>query len=354
MSLTRLVLLASRAQEPSPYLVVDGAGMIVTRGTLSGQGAPPPFKGSTLLVIPGMDVTTRWIKLKAASADQARAAAAMMLQDDLAQPREDLHFALGAAGPGGQRPVSVISKARLLELLDQARALGVVPDAVVPDHLMLAQPDGESLLAASLRRAVAVRGRDLAFTAEPDLVTHLANGRALEAIEDPARIESLFASVAAAAPVNLLLGAERAGARRLGSWRRVTVLASLALASPLLIQAAYIARYDIAAGRVERATAAKGDTRQLVSIGASMRKGRAFSEAMAIVFKALERLPGAKLQSLSYRSDGTMRATVVHDNYSDVATLAGALGASGLALREDGSSEAGGRISTDLTLTRAP
>jgi len=356
MSLTRLVLLAPRAGEPSPYLVVDGAGMIVTRGTLGGQGASAPFKGTTLLVISGVDVTTHWIALKAASPGQARTAAAMMLQDELAQPREDLHFALGPVGAGGLRPVSIIAKARLAALLDQARALGVVPDAVVPDHLMLPAPEGDGLVAANLGEALAVRGRDLAFTVEPELAAQLITGLTLDVADESSRIESHFAaSAASGAPVNLLQGAfDKMGKTASGSWRRAAVLAGLALVSPLLIRAAYIARDDMAVGRVERATAARGDTRRLISMGASMQQGRDFSEAMAVVFKALERLPGAKLQSLSYRSGGAMRLTLTHDNYSDVATLAGALGPSGFALREDGSTEAGGRISTDLTLARAP
>ncbi|MEI7932114.1 MAG: type II secretion system protein GspL [Alphaproteobacteria bacterium] len=350
MSLTRLVILARAVDFPASVIVADGAGMVVTTGSLR-PGGPPPPRMRTILVIPGEEVLTRWIALTAASLDQARAAAAMMLQDDLAQPREALHFALGEPGPDGLRPVCVIARTALEARLVQARSLGFTPDVVVPDCLMLPPAEGEDLIAALLGEVTAVRGRNVAFTAETALAEQLMAGREAERLDDGPRIAGLLA--ATAAPVNLLQGDFGRRSAKPGGWRRAAVLAGLALASPLIIQAAHIARDDMAAERIERATAAKGDTQRLVSVGESMRKGRDFNGAMSAVFKALERMPGAKLQSLSYRAEGTMRLTLVHDNYSDVATLAGALGPSGLALRDDGSTEAGGRISTDLTLTRA-
>jgi general secretion pathway protein L len=363
MSLTRLILLSASPDEPSPYLVVDPAGMVVTRGSLSAAAPAPPNDVRTVLIVPGQDVTARWLTLKAVSQTQAASAAAMMLADDLAAPRESLHVALAAPDADGERLVCIVGKARMQALMDQATALGAEPDVVLPDYLVLPEPEGETLRSADMGGAVAVRGKKLAFTAERDLVPYLAGDRPFEAVFDPSRMEAMLAETAAGPPINLrqgpfAVGSERAAGWR--EWRRAAALAGLVLISPLILWGAQIARESQAARAMEnqaRKTAAaivgevSGDPVLALRARASQ-SGAAdrFLDSSAALFEGVARLEGASLQAFAYQADGSVRATLVHGNYTDVEGLTRNLELAGFSVREDAAVEAGGQITTDLTI----
>ena len=61
------------------------------------------------------------------------------LEDQLASPVEDLHFALGEAA-GGKVPVAVVARAALRRWLEALAAHGIRADAMLPDVLALAPP----------------------------------------------------------------------------------------------------------------------------------------------------------------------------------------------------------------------
>ncbi len=366
MSYTRLVLMTAETDAAAPWLIVDAAGMVVARGSLSGPAGPLPAKTTTILVIPGTEVTTRWITVRAASSAAAAAAAAMMLEDELAVPRERLQAAVGPARADGRRIACVIDRARLQAWLGAADRLGLSPDAVVPDHLMLPQPVPGEWLAAAIGGRWAVRGPERAFSAEPVLAAILAGGQVLEPVEDAGAVESLLAATAGAPLVNLLQADIAArnmpGAGR--AWRGVAALAILVLVSPLILSGARIIHGDLMANRLEaqaraHAAAAMGSAdgdpvAALRARAARAASGARFLSGSAAVFEAIARVPGAGLQALAYQPDGAMRMTLAHDNDSDIATLGQALKAAGYAVRDDGSSPAGGKIVSDLTLRPTP
>ena len=346
MSAARIFILASRT-----WLAVDAAGMIVARGEAAKASA-----ARTVLVIPGAEVTVRWVALKAAGIEQAAAAAALMLEDEVSAPRESLHFAAGETDAAGRRCVAIITRARMQALLDEARALGCAPAAVVPDCLMLPKPDA-GLIAAEIGGMVAVRGREIAFTAEPELAEHLAGGRTMEM----AAAEGLIAAGAAAgAPVNLLQGAFGAGAKTAGTWRLAAVLAGLAILSPVVVEGAYAVRDRLEGDRIRRvaneqmqATAVRLGVppKTAFLLAGSIGAGERFTKVMAGIFSAAEGMPGARLQTVTYdHRSGAIGVEFTHENYSDTAAFSSALKARGFGVREDGSTEAGGVISTGLML----
>ncbi len=364
MSYARLVLMEASGEASPAWLVVDGASMVVMRGVLTSPAAPLPQQARTILVIPGAEVTTRLISVRAATPAAAAQAAAMMLEDDLAAPRESLHVVLGPARADGRRIACVIAKDRLQVWLDAAKTLGLTPDAVVPDHLMLPQPASGEWLAVRIGDRLAVRGPECAFTAEPELATILVGGEALEPVEDAGAVESLMASMAFVPAANLMQTSAGAQRRAAGGWMGPAVLAALVLISPLILSGARLVRAQMAergfdtAARAH-AAAAVGSTpgdpvAALQARAGQAASGRRFLTASSALFDAVARVQGATLQAFAWQPDGTMRVTLIHDNETDAATLGQAMKAAGYAVREDGSSQAGGHIASDLTLRPAP
>ena len=64
MTLTRLLLLAPSADQPSPWLAVDRDGRVLQRGLLTpDRASAPPTPMRTVAVAPGADVMVRWLDL---------------------------------------------------------------------------------------------------------------------------------------------------------------------------------------------------------------------------------------------------------------------------------------------------
>jgi len=84
----------------------------------------------------------------------------------------------------GLRAVSVVDRALMHRFLDRATALGISPDIVVPDHLLLLPPD-DGVLAVGLGDIVSVRGERIAFSAETELASICFRG--LKRSSPPAR-----------------------------------------------------------------------------------------------------------------------------------------------------------------------
>ncbi len=319
------------------------------------HGAPEPgFSLASdcpvVLAVPGEDALVRWLALPARRDVQAAAAAVLMLEDELAAPRDRLHVALGPAEPDGLRAVVVVDPERMQGWLDDAAALGIVPDVVIPDCLLLPEPEGESVLAARVGGAVAVRGRRLALTCEPDLLALVMRGRTWLEVE-AAETSRLFALGAGQPLLNLRQGAfapVRSGPRRpaIAPAALVAAVALLALAVP----AVEAFRHDQAARKAESAVEALGGVEALRDRHMRVVARARFAGSAAAVFAAVEQLEGMELQSLLYGEDGSFRVSALHTNYSDVELLRTALARSGFALQETNTTPEDGRVLSDLVL----
>jgi general secretion pathway protein L len=359
---TRLVLLSPSSEQPSFFLIVGEAGTIVGRGTLAAYAA---FKGRTILIVPGTDVVTRWLELEDGPQARAAAAAAVLLKDQISAPRDDVHVAVGKPEDGGKRPVSVVDPALMQEFLDRAAELGISPDVVIPDHLLLLPPD-DGVLAVTLGSLVAVRGEQLAFSAEGELASMLIGSRCCRSMERIPEIEQLLAAGSAQLAINLLQQDFAAGGRGGAKWngyRRVAALLAVAALSPLAIWTAEISRNEASARGLEsRAEASArtiiGDAGSADPISelrgrlAGLRANDGFMQTTASLFEAISHAQGVELESLSYLQDGVIRATLIHPATSDLAALRGALKQSGIALGEDAAQERDGRMVTTITLER--
>jgi general secretion pathway protein L len=364
---TRLIFLSASGDQPSPFLVVDRAGAIVQRGALTVDTSPTLFKGRTVLVVPGTEVVTHWLDLGAGPQSRLVEAAAVLLKDQISAPRDDIHIALGEQEGDGLRAVSVVDRTVMQDFLDRASELGISPDIVVPDHLLLPPPE-EGVIAVTLGSIVAVRGAGVAFSAETELASVLIGTRPRASIERVSEIEALFAVASMRPLTNLLQQDFVMGSRGKSIWngyRRVAALAVVAALSPLAVWTAEIVRNEAAARGLEAraeatARAVIGDSRSSDAIGqlrgrvAELGADESFIQATAALFEAVSRTQGVELENLSYLQDGVLRATLIHGAASDLGGLRGVLEQSGISLDEDAAQERDGRMATTITLNRRP
>lgn len=360
----RLLLLSAQPQQPSQCLHVDDAGRILERAWLTPGDPPTAFATAatrTLLAVPGTDARALWLDLPAHSPAQALAAARLMLQDRVARD-DDLHLAIAPRQGDAPRLVVVVARALMRHWLARAADLGATVDAAIPEYLLLPATDDDAVRVADGDGRWIVRGRQLAFSAEPALAEQVLAGRPWITVT-AAEHERLSAAAALAPDIDLLQGefAPAPSRRRTATPDRRTFWLALALlASPLLLTAAQALRYELAARGLESRAAAMARTvlpadadatpEALHSRLRAMQAPEAFAAAARALFAAVARTPGAHLQTLDYRREDALRATLVHATPAQIETLRAALAADGWRLIEGGSVAGDGGLRTELLL----
>lgn len=365
MTLNRLVIFFADPERPPEVLeTVDGE--ILRYDVMADDEAASWAPARTLLVVPGADVSARWLDLPAASDAQARSAAGFMLEETLAGPASDHHVAVGPSGDG-KRLVAVVDTARLRAWLDRAAALGVTPSIVTPDHLSLPENLDGQPLGVRFGTLLAVRGHELALSGEPELLGAVLGERAPVAA-NPLEAAALLARGALSPAVNLLQGDFAPGGGRAPTrgWRRAAVLAILLLVSPVVIGLAQLARNTASAAALERqadkravamAPAARGQkspARFVLGQIEQRRRANRFLDTASAFFQIVQASGAVRMDTLVYGADGALRTTVTYLNYSDLDGLKTAASEAGLDLSDEATVTEGGRISSDLIIRKAP
>jgi general secretion pathway protein L len=351
MSAFRLVFLPREGQ-PARVWRFEAGRVVDRREGLGDVFADLP----TIVVVPGESVLCRRLELPAGRDVQAAAAAGFMLEDELAQPSEEMHVALGRQGPDGRRLAVLVDRAQMHAWIEAAAALPRV-DAILPDCLLVSPPEGEAVRAVRLGQAWLVRGPDVAATIEPDLLPLVA-AEASSKVEEPREVEALVAEGLDGPVFDLRQGAfAPRGERQASRLRTPLLLALLVALSVPALPAAQAARYAWS----ERAAVAELKTLSGVSDGAEAvsrlqaRLGRLqaaerFPGQAAAVLAAVERVDGMELQSLLYDEGGVFYLSASHANYSDVDLLRSTLARSGLAIEEKSAGSVEGRIVSDFVV----
>ena len=360
MSRTRLILIPPSAALPASCLVLDAQGTVLTRGTVE-LGQPAPDAMRTVAVVPGADVLIRWLDLPSGSPAQVAAAALHLLRDELAAPAERLTAVLGpASAPNGRRLVAVAARSLVQAWSDYLGSLGLRPDVMVPDNLILLEPTTEGWLTAAIFGAdLALRGRELALSVQPDLAETLAAGRALDWVEGTDQIERLLAAAALNPPINLLDGGERRGKADRRGWMRAAALAAALIVSPLILTLAAAghdewrtrdaeSRAEAAARRAFPDIAPGADalaeaTRRLST---APPPGGA-TAAAAAMFAAVEGVEGAELDSLTVDETG-VRATVTYAAYQDLDILRQSMAARSMSMTDESTVDDGGKVVSEI------
>lgn len=365
MSHARILFIPTNATLPARFLLVDREGRVVGRGELDPHQAeaPPPLR--TIAVAPGADVMTRWLDLPPGNMAQARAAARWALRDQAAGEVEGLDVALGAPADGGPWLTAAVSAKLLQAWLRWMETFDIRPEAVVPDNLCLPAPlEAETLTAAQVGADVALRGVAFAATVQPDLAEAIATGRALDWLEGEA-LDATLAAGALAAPVDLLqVHDRRERGQTARGWRLAAGLAAALLISPLVLMAAEGLRDRAAAERAgaeakagavklypELATADDPAPEALRRLDAGAPPGGT-ARALAAVFAAVERVPGAELDDAILGGEG-LRVTLAHPTFNDLDAVRADLAEAGLAVVDETSAEEAGRMVSTLTIGAA-
>jgi len=348
MSRTRLILLPPVAGDPAPWLSLDADGQVLARGQIAPGDPVPVGEMRTVVIVPGSEVTVRRVQVAARTEAQARAAALLSLREGLAEDPERLVLALSRGAPEAPRLAAVAARATVDSWRDWVRTLELEADVLLPDSLVVPEPEtDDTVTAVRFGPRVALRGRDLCASVEPELVPLLAGDREIVPVERPEAVEQLLIAAALAPPLNLIGGQARGEA---GGWRRWRLPAALAAAlavSPLLVIGAEGAR-DAAAAR-----ALQAETRSMAQTlfpelppgadAAAEARRRAgelpppggVAAAAAALFGAMEGVSTADLDALVSDAGGTLRATLTYAEPGDLERIKAGMAARGYSLTEE-------------------
>jgi general secretion pathway protein L len=363
MSRTRLILLPPVAGDPAPWLSLDVDGQVLARGQI-GPGDPVPVgEMRTVVVVPGSEVTVRRVQVAARTEAQARAAALLSLREGLAEEADRLVLALSPGAPDAPRLAAVAARSAVEGWRDWVRTLGLEADVLLPDSLVVAEPETEgTVTAVRFGPRMALRGQDLCASVEPELVPLVVGDREVVPIERPEAVERLLIAAALTPPLNLIAGPGRETAGGLVRWRLPLALAAALAVSPLLVLAAEGWR-DAAAARgleAETRAMAEGLFQDLPpgadpAAEARRRAGElpppgGVAAAAAALFGAMEGVSTADLDALVSDAGGTLRATLTYAEPSDLERIKAGMAARGYGLTEETVEPREGGFVADLIL----
>jgi len=342
------------------------------KGTIPGWRKLHPGDGGedldqwTVLIVPGIEVTARWLHLPTRSEKQALAAARMQMEDELALETEAVHLALGPLEKDGYRLTVAVSHQQMQAWTNSAQLHGLKPDVLIPDHLALPEPENDETVAGQVADGVAIaRGPRLAFCCDSDLLPVLLKDRQATQCNQ-AEIEGMITEGALRPAVNLLQGVY--AVRRHGRFTsrnliRLATLAGLLLMSPVLMQIGHAIQLHMSAQRLQDESAAaaasamgseapvqdpvaalQGRLRQLDMVSGGL-AGR-----MALLYTELEATGEVQIESLTVASDGILQASLRHAAAADVDKLTAALSRKGIEVRKESSREDAGLMVSDVRL----
>jgi general secretion pathway protein L len=364
-----LIFLAARGEFEGWLELRDGK--VVRRGSgLEGlPGLVDPDTGSALQVaaiVPGDTVSIHWLELQLGLAPaQAIAAARLMAADVSAQPVADMHVAIGPESEGeATRAIALVPALVMAGWIGRLQAQGLDPDLIISEPLLLPRP-AEGFVRYDGGALPLFRGRNDAFSMEPDLAELVTAGAPVERLDD-AGFEAGLAREIAAPEVNLRQGVFAKRRRWTIQWPLIRRLALLSLAIVLVtlaIQVAAILRYTYAADALEiEANRVTGQTLRrsgpLANAPALMEqrltdlrgRGPGYGSLAVPLFEAIRATPNAELSALAFDTDGTLRATVQVDVPATFSALQERLAAAGLSVETGAMRTGGGRPTAELTV----
>ena len=325
--------------------------------------------------VPGTRVTVHRADISVKKPAEARRVALFALEDDLAQPVEALHAALGAPGDGPDREVQVASVADKQAWIAALQAAGVpdadlvAPQACLPDVPgMITGPD--EILVRTVQSVFAL-DRDV----PDDLVRSIApdaqpTGKAID--DRNSWLVQLAAWYEAAGSVTSLRQGDYSVRRPLqldglAAWRPVAGLA--AAAAILWLGSVWLETRALEkqAGQLEAQTrdlimavAPDANGRLAVALQ-TLRQGRAAGSsslrptmATAALYEAIEPVEGAEIRSLRYdASAGRLNAMVVFGSYADADAIGARLEEKGLSVRLGEARQNGQRVMGEFAIEAA-
>jgi general secretion pathway protein L len=315
-------------------------------------------------VAPGDSVALHWLELSSGLAPaQAAAAARLLVGEQMAQPISDLHVAVGRETESELgRSVALVPAATMASWLGELAAIGVDPDAIVPEPLLLPVPE-EGIVRFDRSEYSLFRAPGEAFALEPDTAELIVAGRPVVEID-----ADVFAAALAPAAEDPLLDLRQGAFARRRQWRidpalvrRLATLAIFLVLVTLAIQIATIMRYTFGADALE------AETRRVAAAALPRNPGVAnpslelsdrlialrgggvgYGTISSALFAAIRATPNVELNGLAFSPDGSLRATIAADNLAPLEDLGRRVEAAGFVAELGPPRSGGGRRVADL------
>ncbi len=354
------------------------------------SGVDPRGKNLTVF-LSGLDVSGHSALIPARNENEARRAAPYAIEDELAEGVESSHVALSDAdksNPSAPRRISVISTARLDEVIALLSSQGLDEAELISAHSLLPERDvlyeAPGLVLGRLGDRTftldAGFGRDVLISlsaSHPEIEIHgkhvaEALGRSAQEIGANS-LEAFLVQLAtwneqSDRGIRLRQGGYEA--RRpvdlegFGHWKLAGALAAVAalgwFTSMVLETRAMNARADQLETLAQEFARIGwpelgGDVRQVLAIaGGGGNPGEQFPgvlDASAVIYDGLAQVEGSELRTLRYdRARRQLTASIAFETFGDVDRLTTILGESGLMARSGDSRQSGSRVIGDVTL----
>jgi general secretion pathway protein L len=351
--------------QPASWLVVDPRGVATSppqSGPLS-LAAPRSAGRRICVLVPGTDVLVAEPELPTKAGTKLAQLVPYALEEQLADDIDDLHFAVGKRPADSTRtPVAVVTRALMDQWLTSLKSAGLEPESMYADSDLLPHNPGQSvalleedivvvrppsgspvtLPADALQEALTMAqssspegggaGRGLIlYTGAPEWHEHSAQVESLRERFDGIKIQllangplALFAQqLPTATPTNLLQGAYAPTTSRavgMRAWRVAAILLASLIALHVAGKATELAllkrnehKLDVSI-REAFQTALPGeastpDARKLMEQRLAAARAGASSgllTALEALVQARSAAPGALVQALSYRNNGSV------------------------------------------------
>ncbi len=390
MNETLILLLGQSPEEPVRWGVTAG-GRVLRSGAAPSGHALSEIAGeaakarSSIAVLPGEQAAMRAVPAPPRAAAKVRAAAAYLLEDDLAENLDSLHIATMRHESGAGLAVAV-KRSVLDAWRDAFDEAGWSPDVMTPDFTLLpASPDKASFIVSSERiiGMTGLQGFALERPMADAVAAELADDASIEAVagwiapgaetpdfgQKPAEWinlkgdEALFnlytEQAAAGGAPNMLQGAYRkrrdwGGA--VGPWRRAAMLAAVCIAALGGNVVADAARSERIASRLNSETlslhqtafpeAANADPRNHArSILQTGGGGMDFLHLATQVAESLESADGVQIDRVRYNaSRGEFSVNMRFADINDLESLKRSLAGRGVTATEAGGVRRSGAI----------
>lgn len=348
--MSTLILFIAPDDRLDSWWLAEG-GRVVERGSAE-TVLPESLPQRVVAIAPAEAMTVHVAELGRLATQQGRTAARLLVADTSVVPVETQHVAVGEAD-GPDRAVAVIGNGRMSAWLESLQSRGIDPDALLAAPLLLPRPES-GFVRARIGGEIVLRSRTAAFAEEPGLTDLLVGDAPVEDIE----AEPLILSGLDAPELDLRQGGFAKRHRFRIDWaltRRLTALGAGIAAVTLLIAIAEIVRYGFAADALE--VEAQRVAAQIVPsagadpvaamqarLAARRGAGLGFTATAGALMTAVQAVPNIELASLTFETDGMLRATILAPGAAEAEALRTRLRATGLNVEATPFSSEAGRI----------
>ena len=178
------------------WLTADGR---VERGPLETAAAQTGGR-RVVVFVPAAEIGLREVAVPTRNRARMAAAVPYLLEEQLADDVEELHFAVGERGADGRVAVAIVARARMDAWLAALHGAGIQPAALVPEVLALPYQAGAWSLLREPGRVLVRSGEQSGFELDADNLRFVLQRALAEAVPPP---ETLWLSVAEGAPAEL-------------------------------------------------------------------------------------------------------------------------------------------------------